>query len=156
MGTRSFNVELCNDLWNEPTQWAGDLSFYYCPQLIFPTDDLSSKPKLLALHQQPPTRLRSAFLTQYFWDGMLKGSKNEVIDMLSDDVCYYTGSKPGTCGKQQGAQTLPYIGFPKDSEVTQPVKWRCDTQSCIAPVKAWASHTNFCLTAFAANGKATE
>merc|ERR1719263_924795 len=35
-GTRAFNEELCMELWGEATEMSGYLSFYYCPNVIFP------------------------------------------------------------------------------------------------------------------------
>jgi len=155
-GTRSFNLDLCNDLWNDISQWSGDLSFYYCPQLIFPDKSMSGTPPLNLAQTQSPSRLRSAFLTEYWWDAMLHGHQNQVIAMLDNDVCYYAGAGGGTCGIQDVSKIVPHLGFPTGSKVSRPVQWHCDTNSCIAPVKAWADHAQFCLTTWGSNGKLTE
>jgi len=155
-GTRGFNHELCNNLWSESTEMAGYLSFYYCPSLVFPSNDLSGAPPYKTVASGEPSRLKSAFLTQYFWDAMLSGGKNTVVEMLAENVCYYWGNQPGVCGKQFVERTLPYIGFPDSSKVSSPVNWHCDTTTCIAPVTAWAQHSNYCLLTFGGGGRITE
>jgi len=60
-GTRSFNTELCKELWGQATEVASQLSFFYCPALAFPPVELSGTPSMKELQQQPPSRLRSAF-----------------------------------------------------------------------------------------------
>lgn len=156
MGTRAYNLALCEELWSEYTEIAGVLSFYFCPALIFPATNLAGAPPLSTVKGEGASRLRSAFLTEYFWKSMLSNNKKAVIDFLSDDVTYYWGASTGLVGKKQVSQVLPYIGFPEGSKLSNPVEWHCDTTTCIAPVKAWAEHMNYCLLTFGAGGDVTE
>lgn len=155
-GTREYNEELCMALWSEYSEIAGILSFAFCPSLIFPATNLAGAPPLASVQGSAPTRLRSAFLTQYFWNAELSKDVSSVQSMLSPGVCYYWGQTDGICGVDKVSKTLPYIGFPADSKLSDPVQWHCDTTSCIAPVKAWAEHSNFCLLTFDSTGKVTE
>lgn len=155
-GTRSFNIELCKELWNEATEVASQLSFFYCPALTFPPTELTGTPSVKELQKQPPSRLRSAFLTQHFWRSMLHGGASEIVDMLDDDVCYYAGASPAVCGFGHVKGTLPHVGFPRDSQTALPVSWHCDTTSCLVPVKAWGQKENFVLTSWGHGGKLNE
>jgi hypothetical protein len=66
MGTRAYNIALCEELWSEYTEIAGVLSFYFCPALIFPATNLAGAPPLSVVKGEGASRLRSAFLTEYF------------------------------------------------------------------------------------------
>jgi len=155
-GTRSFNKELCNLLWSESTEVAGQLSSYFCPTISYPSQALKTEaPPVKSLQLEPPSRERSAYLAQHFWNSLLSGNKKQVIDMLSDKVCYYAGSDQ-QCGKQFVQQQLPYIGFPFDSKMSSPEQWHCDTTTCITPIRAWAKQQNYCMTTWGPDGKVTE
>lgn len=163
-GTRSFNKELCNELWGQSSEVSSVLSSVYCPSLISPPSTIDGAPPLKTLQLEPPSRVRSAFLAQYFWNSLLSKKTDEVIDMLADDSCYYTGhhkvagkdKNDGLCGKQEVKKTLPYIGFPSDSKLSNPTEWHCDSTSCITPIRAWAKHSNRCLITWNDKGKASE
>jgi len=155
-GTRSFNTELCKELWGQATEVASQLSFFYCPALAFPPVELSGTPSMKELQQQPPSRLRSAFLTQHFWRSMLHGGGSEVVDMLDKDVCYYAGASPAVCGFNFVKGTLPHVGFPTGSQAALPVSWHCDTTTCLVPIKAWGQKENSVLTSWGNNGKLSE
>lgn len=158
--TRGFNVELCNLLWGQATEESSTLSFYYCPTLVFPAQHAQGGPSYQTLQGEGPSRLRSAFLAQAFWRAVLGGSggalQDKVIEMLGSDVCYYWGNVPGVCGKESVARTLPYIGFPAESRLSNVVHWHCDTTSCLTPITAWAKSENYCLVTFGAGGKVSE
>lgn len=162
-GVRSFNPELCNALWGESHEAAAQLSSYFCPPITYPAGamstarggDVTGTPALKTLQIEPPSRQRSAYLSQYFWNFMLSRKSREVVDMLSDDVCYSQGNQK-TCGKEKVKAQLPYIGFPYDSSMSSPEQWHCDKNSCITPIRAWAQQQNYCLTKWDAHGKLTE
>lgn len=175
MGTRGANGELCELLWSLMTDLAGALSFFYCPSIAFPSAFVAGAPPYSVVKGSGASRLRSAFLTEYFWEAMLSASKSKIKDMLGAGVMYYWGASDGAKGytdvgphakmpKSGGGLTgknmvevvLPYIGFPVGSKLSNPVDWHCDTTTCIAPVRAWAWHSNYCLTTFSADGLVTE
>jgi len=155
-GTRAFNLALCDLLWAALTEIASKLSNHYCPALIFPAQSAAGTPALAAVNADPPSRMRSAFLTQYFWGFMLGNNKNSVISMLDANVYYYWGNDAPLVGSVQVGKSMPFIGFPADSQLSHPTSWHCDATTCIAPVKAWSKHENYCLTTFKNTGKVTE
>jgi len=89
-GVRSFNPELCNALWGESHEAAAQLSSYFCPPITYPAGamstarggDVTGTPALKTLQIEPPSRQRSAYLSQYFWNFMLSRKSREVVDML--------------------------------------------------------------------------
>merc|ERR1719191_1313030 len=155
MSTRGVNTELCEALWSEFTEQAGKLSFQYCPGLVFPTTSVAGAPPLKLVKTDGVSRLRAAFLTEYFWKFMLSHHTAAVTEFLDKKVCYYWGGSEGFCGFDAVSRVLPYVGFPEGSKLSNPVFWHCDTTTCIAPVKAWAEHRNYCLTTFGAGGDVT-
>lgn len=155
-GTRGYNEELCAQLWTSATEAASTLSFFYCPSIVFPSNDLTGTPPMDTIKSSPESRLRSAFLTQYFWNAMLSKESQTVTDFLAPTVSYYWGNMEGVKGKEKVSKIVAYIGFPEDSSLGNPVEWHCDTTTCIAPLKAWAQHENYCLTTFDASGLITE
>lgn len=153
---RDAGGDLCPLLWSSATELAGKLSFFFCPSLVFPTGNADGTPLYAAVSGSPASRMRSAFLTKFFWAAILGHDSSGVIEHLAPSVCYYAGNGNEICGIDMVSKTLPYIGFPQTSHVSDPVYWHCDTTTCIAPVKAWAEHQNYCLTAFDSSGLVTE
>ena len=153
---RGIVTELCKLLWSSTSEIAGMLSFGLCPSLVFPSGDLPGTPGQATSAARPPSRTRSAFLTQSFWTAMFSHNDNDVIAMLAPSICYYTGNGEGLCGKDVVSQKLPYIGFPQTSHLSDPVYWHCDTTTCIAPVKAWAEDQKYCQTTFDGAGLVSE
>merc|ERR1719161_2583872 len=115
-----------------------------------------SNPDYELVAASPPSRLRAAFLSKFFWKDMLTKNVAAVTASLAKDVCYYYGSAPGICGKLKVAKKLPYIGFPQGSVLANPVYWHCDVNSCLIPMKAWGDAQNYVLTTFGSSGNVTE
>lgn len=155
-GTREYNKDLCNNIWSEQNELASTLGKVYCPTFVLPKTDLSAEPEYESVKKDPESRLRSAFLAKHFWDTLLDKDVNNFVAMLDPEVCYHWGDGPGHCGKEKVARTLPFIGFPGGTKKGDPVTWKCDTTSCIVPIKAWAEQSNYCLTTFGTNGLVKE
>jgi hypothetical protein len=153
---RGYNMALCDELWASMSELAGKLSFYFCPSLVFPAADAGSIPPLEVVMSGDPSRLRSAFLTSYFWSAAIGYNSFGVITMLAPTVCYYWGKDGNTCGRTKVMQKLPYIGWPSSTKLSDPVYWHCDSTTCIAPIKAWSDHQNYCLASFGPAGLVVE
>jgi len=156
-GTRGYNEELCNELWGEATQWAGDMSTYYCPSITYPAWSMrweaggSDVPPYELLFQSKPSALRSAWLTDTWITHFLQAKVALVIDQFCDDVSYYDGTTTIE-GITKVSQTLPMIGMPWTSELTGPEYWICNTECCLTPVIAWAQRDNYFMSCYAESG----
>lgn len=164
-GTRGFvNEELCNLLWGIPEEWAGGMSATYCPDIAYTQGSIKwfgstagndEMPPLLLLQESAPSRLRTAYLTQYFGGFWILDLDSHVIDMLADDVTYFDGTTT-VVGKASVSMVFPTIGLPETARVLGPYRWHCDESTCIVPVLAWASHDNYCLFKFSSAGMVEE
>lgn len=152
---RTEGDELCQLLWGSTTPISAYLSWYYCPSLVFdPVYTNTSLPASVAT--SAPSRLRSALLTKAFFVSMLTKDTDGVDFMLAPSICYHNGAQHKLCGKGKVMRTVPYIGFPTSSSLSEPAFWHCDTTTCIAPLTAWAHHQNYVLTSFGPAGKVVE
>merc|ERR550514_598712 len=159
MGTRAYSDLLCETLWNEATEMAGVLSHYYCPGIVYQEGGAlaSYAPSAMSAMGATPSRLRSAYLSYYFFRNLISfAGTEETIDMLGTDVAYYWGAGAGLVGKAKVSKTLPYIGFPEDAWFHNLVEWKCDTACCLVPITGWSEMVNYGLSCFLANGKVSE
>lgn len=155
-GTRIFNEELCYALWGEATETAGELSFFYCPLLVWPSANVKETPPLEVVLGEAPSRMKAAFLSYYFWDAIVNFDAETAKWMMAPDITYYWGGYNSLKGYYDVSMTLPYVGFPEDTKISNPVAWHCDTASCIVPIKAWAGHSNYVMSSFGNGGKCSE
>lgn len=145
-GSRGANFELCNVIWSWGTLLTSTMAYYYCPRVI-PMSDYLPSPSLESVAMEPPSRLRSAYLTAYAWDYILWGDTSSILSFIGEDTWFFNGVWHFG-GFEELRNVIPYIGFPSDTFATEPVYWHCDTWQCIAPIQAWAKHQNYCLTSF--------
>lgn len=155
VGTREYNFELCNELWSEASELASALTFYYCPELIFPTYEIDGFPDLDDVVSMGASRMKSAYLTFYLWTTVLDQA-SEVKYYLADDVVYSWGYDGLLSGKSNVEKSFPFIGFPDGSYLSSPVEWHCDMTGCIAPLAAWSAQKNYVYSKFNGAGLATE
>jgi len=135
-GTRGFTIEYCQELWNESSEFASQMTYYFCPDLRFPETD-GEAPSLMQLRASHPSPQRSAYLSQYFWLNVIRNHPDSV-KMCSPDVEYWNGMTYK--GLDKVRMILPVIGFPSYSQLADPSEWRCSSQACLVPITAWA-HT---------------
>jgi len=144
-GTRGFSKEYCMQLFRESTEFASQMTYYFCPDISFPaTDGKGGGPGdkgagewVKRVARQTPSPIRSAYLSQYFWLAVIRNHP-ESKNMLAENVEYWNGHLYR--GKKDVAMIIPVIGFPSYTQLAEPEEWQCSTHACLVPITAWA-HT---------------
>lgn len=157
MGLRNYNQELCWQLWGQTGELASTLSFFYCPSITFSDSQIRNFRNMedisLGWIDQPLSRERSAHRTFGFWSNVLFGRGESFQYLyLKSDVKYWSSSRGFWEGRDAVLQTLPYIGWPEASKLSNPVEWHCDLYSCIAPISAWSGQSNYVYAKFHSKG----
>jgi len=150
-GTRGFSMEYCQELWNESTEFASQMTYYFCPDLRFPETD-GDQPTYPSLLSMPGSPIRSAYLSQYFWLAVIRNHP-DAIKMCSQDVEYWNGQT--YIGLDRVRMIISVIGFPSYTQLADPSEWRCSDQACLVPITAWAHTKCSAYSKFNAAGKVT-
>jgi hypothetical protein len=153
--TRGFNYKLCQKLWSEKTELSSKLSALFCPTIMFLPGDADLETHI-TLGRGPPSRVRSARLSNYFWTAMVSYAMMDGVEQLAPDVCFVESPTAETCGKHNVQLKLPTIGWPEETMLQDPAYWYCDATSCLVTIQAWAYQKNFCYAAFNSEGQVVE
>jgi len=145
MGEPGYNYKYCVELWSNYEEEARLAAFYECPSLYFPDHLDEQATGLISLEKvyaAKPSALKSAYLSNYFWNAMLLNKIDEVESMVAPNIVMWEENKKIADGKDQFMMRAPYIGWPRSSDLEHPETWECDATGCTVPIKAF--HKKVC------------